>query len=272
MHRKRRHPHNPGRPKNSKNKTVRVLIGVLSLMLCACNESAEPPAGPSSAETRQPDAGRPTAGLFSTLPILWNETAEFGDLLSGSDDAGRNPVRAALERRFDLSPLDTLDAEALSGFDTVILAQPRVLSPSENVALDNYVRVGGKVVLFADPMLTGHSRYALGDPRRPQDTVLLSPILSRWELELRFDTEQASGERTADAFGVAIPIDMAGTFVAQSGENAGSTCDPAEGLAVACEIGEGRLYAIADAAILQPHDDSDGKGDPLAELFSRFAD
>ena len=65
-----------------------------------------------------------------------------------------------------------------------MMIQPRPLSPQENVALDNWVAAGGRLLLFADPALTEDSAFAIGDRRRPQDVVLLSPILARWGLEL----------------------------------------------------------------------------------------
>ena len=242
------------------------MLCLFGIALTSCNEVTDP----TTSEPPLQQTERSRAGLFTTLPILWNETPEFGDLLSNGGDGEANPVRAALEQAYDIVPLDTLDSSTLDGLATVVLAQPRALSASENVALDAFVRKGGTVVLFADPMLTGHSLYALGDPRRPQDTVLLSPILTRWGLELRFDTQQEPGERTVEVFGIPLVTDMAGTFVRAGGENTGSVCEPDNGLAVACKVGEGRVYAIADAAALQPHSGGHNESGALSQLFSRF--
>lgn len=163
---------------------------------------------------------------------------------------------AVLRRHGKVMPLDSLASEQgdlpLPHDAILIMAQPRALSPGENVALDNWVREGGRVLLFADPMLTAHSAYALGDPRRPQDVALLSPILTRWGLELQFDESQPSGERHSDVFGVAIPVNLAGRFAL-----VGNSRDCAllfSGLGARCRIGKGRVLAIADAALLDRHD------------------
>ena len=96
-----------------------------------------------------------------------------------------------LESRYDLVPLDTLEPDALAGIERVILAQPRALAPSENVSFDQWLTAGGEALIFADPMLTRHSEYPIGDRRRPQDVVLLSPLFDHWGLELTFDETQA---------------------------------------------------------------------------------
>src|SRR5205085_2218154 len=115
-------------------------------------------------------------------------------------------AKAALAEEGPLTALDTLTPETLKGLDRIVMAQPRALSPDENVVLDNWVRGGGQVLLFADPMLTEESRFPLGDRRRPEGTVLLSPILKRWGLELPFDDDQPFGERSVAAQGTAIPV------------------------------------------------------------------
>ena len=230
---------------------------VTALAIALCLAGCANPAGTTEDGTRAPRQERPPLGLFTTLPILWNETDSFDDLLTDKD-TGTNPVRAVLEERYDLRPLDYLDKAALASLDHVMLAQPRALSPEENVAMDDWVRAGGTAILFADPLLTSHSRYALGDPRRPQDVTLLSPILARWGLQLVFDPEQREGEREANLFGALVPVDMAGQFrgirASSIGENTGSPCEPERGIAVACRIGKGWVLAVADAAMLQPHD------------------
>ena len=137
--------------------------------------------------------------------------------------------------------------DAIDGLDRIIMAQPRPLAPSENVALDNWVRGGGRLLIFADPLLTRHSDFALGDRRRPQDVVLLSPILTRWGLELRFDDAQPSEERLISASGNQYPVNLAGQFVA-TGDG---KCTISEaGLFARCSVGNGRVTLMADAAIL----------------------
>lgn len=227
---------------------MRLLLASALLACSACGASTNPGGG-------EAEAPRTSLGLSSTLPIYWQESADFASLLK--EDGGPGWVRQALETRFDLVPLDVLSAEALAPLDHLLLAQPRALSPSENVALDDWVRAGGQLLLFADPMLTSHSQFAIGDRRRPQDVVLLSPILTRWGLELTFDTAQPQGERIEKAIGLELPVDLAGAFVPIASE-AASECTISEtAIAARCRVGEGRVTIIADAALLDGEEDPD---------------
>ena len=194
-------------------------------------------------------------GLFTTLPILWSDSAGL--------EAELNPrhaphwARAVLARHGSLQPLDLLstgDGSApLAQVRRLVIAQPRVLTPQENVALDDWLRGGGRLLLLADPALTEHSDLPLADPRRPQAVVLLSPILTRWGLELRFDDRQPAGETIRAVLGKAVPVNLPGQF-ATRGQAACRLW--ADGLAVTCRIGRGRLVALADAAVLERDDPS----------------
>lgn len=220
------------------------LFAALLTLLAACS--------PANREGGQRD--RPQLGLFSTLPIYWGEGG-FSAVLEGTDE--KSWVRTLLERRFSLEPLDTLEPEAIAGLDRIMLAQPRPLAPSENVALDNWVRGGGRLLVFADPMLTRHSDFAIGDRRRPQDVVLLSPILTRWGLELRFDEDQPGGERWVEGHDGSVPVNQAGAFAPLEG----SGCIVSQGgLLARCAIGEGRVTLLADAAVLDAG--HEGEADP----------
>ncbi len=206
-------------------------------------------------------------GLFTTLPILWNEADDVAQLLK--DEQPPHWARGELARRGAIVPLDALAGPQgygpLAPLTRLVIAQPRPLSPDENVALDDWVRGGGRLLLIADPALTEDSRYALGDPRRPQGVVLLSPILRRWGLDLQFDDVQAPGERAVEAMGLIVPVNLPGRF---------ALTDPrlcrlsGDGLAATCAIGKGRVVALADAALLE-RDDTDGA---RAAAFSGLLD
>lgn len=196
---------------------------------------------------------REPLGLFSSLPIYWNEAATMSDLLDPA--APPHWVRSAIERQRELRPIDVLTPEALGVFSDLLLAQPRALSPAENVALDDWVRSSGRLLLFADPALTEESSFAMGDARRPQDVILLSPILARWGLELHFDEEQAEGERQVDLAGGPLPVDLPGHFTLMPvAPDAPSQCSLLAGNVVAdCRVGKGRVLIVADAALLERH-------------------
>ncbi|GMM93273.1 DUF4350 domain-containing protein [Qipengyuania sp. MTN3-11] len=188
---------------------------------------------------------------MSTLPIYWPESEAFGDFLREQSEPGW--VRRTIEADHRLQPIDTLAAETLSGVDLLLLAQPRALSPAENVALDDWVRGGGRVLLFADPMLTRHSHFPIGDRRRPQDVVLLSPILGRWGLELTFDAGQPEGERDIATPDGALPVNLTGRFQPREGGEAACATE-ADGVIASCRIGRGRAVLVADAALLDGED------------------
>lgn len=201
-------------------------------------------------------------GLFTSLPIIWGEGDSLGDLLG----KGRPPhrVHAALATFGPVTPLDTLERLGPK-LKRLVIAQPRPLTPAENVALDNWVRGGGQLLLLADPLLTASSVYPLGDPRRPQDVVLLSPILTRWGLELTFDERQSAGVRSIAMKGPAVPVSLAGAW-----RTASPACTvEGGGLLVTCRIGQGRVVALADAEVFAAEDPDATRTPALTGLLQR---
>lgn len=208
---------------------------------------------------------RPTLGLMGTIPIYWGETDGLADLLSGEGDA--HWARARLEQQWRLQPVDHLDPASLGQFDRLLLAQPRALSAPENVALDTWVRGGGRLLIFADPMMTGESRFGIGDRRRPQDVILLSPILRHWGLDLRFDENQSAGTELRDFAGTALPIRLAGSFAPL--DPAGVCVLEAAEILASCTIGQGQVVVLADAAMLDLHHPQPQSADALDALVRR---
>lgn len=229
--------------------SVLVLAGLLAWRL-------EHDAAPVQARDHAP------LGLFTTLPVYWGEAGDISETISGKTQP--HWARAAIEQQYGLKPLDVLTEASLAPFGRLLLAQPRALSPQENVALDSWVRGGGKLLLLADPVLTAESRFVLGDPRRPADTVLLSPILTHWGLVLQFDESQPAGEHVREAMGADLPVNLPGRFLTRGQDNCRLWGD---GLAVTCAIGEGRVVALADAAVLEEAGDDGRREDALRFLL-----
>lgn len=190
-------------------------------------------------------------GLFTSLPILWAEQADLRDVLSTSQ--GSHWAKPVLEQHGKVVALNML--HNLSRFDRLMIAQPRPFSPEENVALDDWVRAGGRALLFADPMLTQESAFALGDRRRPQDVALISPILGRWGLELRFDDAQVAGLR--ENAGEGVSVNLSGQFAIKAGGFDARCIIGPEGLIARCHVGKGHVLLIADAAGLEAYGDAD---------------
>lgn len=226
---------------------------ILALSLAACGgTSADNQVEPSM--TGQEVVERVSLGLFTTLPIYWGEGADIRSMLDGASEPGW--VRLVLEERASLVPLDTLEEDTLEGLGHVLLAQPRPLAPSENVAFDSWLREGGRALIFADPFLTHHSDYPLGDPRRPHDMVVMSPLFARWGLELRFDDRQPEGQRLVRFGDGEIPVDLAGEFaLAETAAQADCTLSDG-GLVARCKLGEGEVTLVADAALVDDHFDT----------------
>ncbi len=217
-----------------------------------------------STRSRVQDRDRNTpVGLFTSLPIVWSESESVSAMLSSP--ASPHWAREVLERRGQLVALDTL--LDLSRTRRLVIAQPRPLAPEENLALDTWVRGGGRVLLFADPMLTQESSFALGDRRRPQDIVLLSPILARWGLELRFDDSQPVGER--ENTGEGLMVNLPGQLAAiPGGVNAKCRLGP-QALIARCKIGLGQALIVADAALLEPGAGPEARAKAFAALLDR---
>lgn len=216
----------------------------------------------------------PPVGLFTSLPLIWPESADLSSLLRS--DALPHWVVSDLGKYGTLTPLDSLagadGALPLPSRTLLVMAQPRPLSPDENVALDQWVRDGGRLLLFADPLLTSESVFPVGDARRPQDVVLLSPILAHWGLELQFDEWQVPGRRLVVFEDGHIPVDLAGQFGLLGREEA--TCmTMAQDLVADCVIGEGRVLAVADAALLDRSENQESAPDreALRLLLDRLA-
>ena len=244
-----------------RGKTQLIAAGLGALLLAAGIAGQVLP-GPPDAGDKQP------LGLFTSLPIYWGESEEIGDAIDGGSDS-THWVRAELESGNRLVPLDTLDGGDLKALKRLLLAQPRPLAPAENVALDDWVRAGGRALLFADPMLTEHSRFALGDRRRPQDIAVLSPILKRWGLELRFDEDQPEGRRVIADGSIEIPVDLFGTLVAVT-PGAPSTCSIGEfGIIATCSVGKGTVTVVADAEVLDREGGGEGDLGAIRALVAR---
>ncbi len=212
--------------------------------------------------TAPPPLARTPLGLFTSLPIWWSEA----DDVAGQIAAQPKPhwARAVLADGHRVVLLDTLVQP--EGFADLVMAQPRPLEPQENVALDRWVRGGGHVLLFADPLLTWESRFALGDRRRPQDTALLSPILTHWGLQLRFDPDQPGELR--ENTGTGLPVRLAGTLAPLPGGDAACRIE-GQGLIAACRVGKGFALIVADSAVLEPSDQPAARRQGLRMLMAR---
>ena len=238
----------------------------MSAALIAAGLLAAGCAGPSQAS---PEIEGERFGLMTSLPIYRAPQASVADALAGAGAGQPHWLRAELEARNRLDPLDTLDAGNLADTDILLLIQPRALTPAENVALDQWVREGGRVVLVADPMLESEPRFALGDPRNPQAIAVTGAILARWGLVLQPGKYGDGAERQVSIGESAFAVSHGGSFALRTPAG-GDPADCAlryENLVAVCAIGEGSAVLLADATPFERTADSgDGAGNLRALL------
>ncbi|MCL9998639.1 MAG: GldG family protein [Erythrobacter sp.] len=245
-----------------RRRTRALAAGLLALLAAAgCDRAPAPPAAAESATARE------RLGLMTSLPLYWPLGAGVEEIASG-----RAPPpwqRTALEAGYVLEPLDTLspipglaaDAPAtdpLAGLTRLAVIQPRGLSPADNVALDEWVREGGRLLLVLDPALTGEYDLPLGDPRRPADSALIPPVVARWGLAVRFDEAQGDGVNERALGEAALPLIVAGEVSITNSAAAACTL-LADGAAARCRVGKGEVTLIADAALFE-HPELAGEG------------
>lgn len=201
-----------------------VLLGVAAFALIARGPKPLPPRPPSQ---------RPTLLLLTSLPIVFGE--DFSLKGAGS------PVLKALDSRYRVAPISVTDPAELAKGRLLLMAHPLAQPAEDLVALDDWVRRGGRVLLLADPLLEWPSERPLGDPLRPPPMFMDTGLLAHWGL--RLDAPDARGVRSAKLAGYGI--------VTQSPGQLFGACEISEDRLVAhCRIGKGEVTVVADADLL----------------------
>lgn len=222
-----------------------MLVGVAALALSARRGSHAPP--------------KPRLALLSGLPIVLGE--DFGLKDNGS------PALTALSAQFEVVPTSTTSAKELSKERLVLLAQPPAQAPENLVALDDWVRAGGRVLLLADPLLEWPSKRPLGDPLRPPPMFTDTGLLGHWGL--RLDGPDQRGPVTRSLAGKRVVTVSPGALY--------GNCEiSADRLVADCRIGKGRAVVVADADLLnagnlgaEAHDNLSAVTQELAQLANR---
>jgi hypothetical protein len=252
------------RPRNS----WPVALAAVLFVLTGCGEAQ------SEATLRA--AAKPKLGLMTSLPLYWPEGADLAALAGGG--AAPPWQRQAIEARFAIVPLDTLSpitalspdappSDPLAGLERLAVIQPRGLSPADNVALDDWVRGGGRLLLVLDPVLTGEYTAAVGDPRRPVDIALIPPVVQRWGVAVQYDDEQSSKLVDASLSGNYLPLLLAGDVMIT--DPAAADCEVlSAGAAARCSVGKGQVTLIADAALFEHPELAGEDGGRLGALMA----
>lgn len=198
----------------------------------------------------QDEGPKPLLGLTTSLPLQWSEGGIEADL---AKDAQLHPVFVRLSSAYNVQPIDDLQRLKTGRVPMLLLAQPRALRPAELVALDSWIRGGGRALVLADPALQWGSLYPLGDKRRPLFTSLLSPLFSHWGLELVLPMNDDSAFVIRKLGSANIRTKTPGEWLprANAKDPADAPCRiSSRGLLADCRIGKGSAVLVADADFL----------------------
>jgi len=231
---------------------VRALLAVVVLIFIAATTAIALVARDRAATS----AEKPRLLLLTSLPLMFSE--DFS--LRG----GGSPAAKALEARFTLAPISTTSPVELSRGTLLLMAHPPAQTAENLVALDKWVREGGRVLLLADPALEWPSTRPLGDPLRPPLMCMDTGLLGHWGL--RLDTPERPGPAPRRLAGVDV-------VALSPGDLHGSGCAVAADRFVArCQLGRGRATVVADADFINVDALGAGAGHNLEGLTGELAD
>ena len=125
------------------------------------------------------------------------------------------------------------------------MAHPLAQPAEDLVALDLWVRRGGRVLLLADPMLEWPSKRPLGDPLRPPTMFMDTGLLAHWGLRLNAPDGVDPGKRSSadSTFRLFRRVSCQGVAISA-----------ATGLSRIAASGKGRATVVADADLLNVAD------------------
>jgi len=176
---------------------------------------------------------RPTLLLLTSLPLVFGEQFSL--------QGGGSPALAALDTRYRVVPISVTGPADLAKGRLLLMAHPAAQPAEDLVALDDWVRRGGHLLLLADPMLDWPSSRPLGDPLRPPPMFMDTGLLEHWGLRLDAPDERGPALRRLGGYDVEA---------VSPGRLIGG-CEIAADAAVArCRIGKGRAIIVADADFL----------------------
>lgn len=176
---------------------------------------------------------RPTLLLLTSLPILFGE--DFSIKANGS------AALSALRTRYRVLAISVAEPGELAKGRLLLMAQPSAQPAEDLVALDSWVRSGGRLLLLADPALEWPSNRPLGDPLRPASMFMDTGLLAHWGL--RLDAPDRRGPSARQLGGFEVLTDSPGLL---QGKCRIST----DRLVARCVLGRGRATVVADADFL----------------------
>jgi hypothetical protein len=204
---------------------IAALAAAGALVATARHEAKELPTRPLSQ--------RPALLLVTSLPLLFNE--------SFSLQGGGSPALSKLQTRYRVVPISVTGASDLSRGRLLLMAHPQAQTAENLVALDDWVRGGGRLLLLADPLLEWPSERPLGDPLRPPPMFMDTGLLAHWGLRLDAPDQRGPAVRRLADFDV---------LTVSPGRLVGRCAISADALVAQCRIGKGEAIVVADADLL----------------------
>ena len=189
-------------------------------------------AGPRPLPARPPNQ-RPTLLLLTSLPIV------FGEGFSLQNNG--SPALTALQSRYRVVPISVADPPDLAKGRLLLMAQPLAQPAEDLVALDRWVRSGGRAMLLADPMLEWPSNRPLGDPLRPAAMFMDTGLLAHWGLRLDSPDQRGPLQSKLGGFDV---------LTVSPGQLSGRCSISADRIVAHCGVGRGHVTVVADADLL----------------------
>lgn len=218
-----------------------VVLGLLPVLAIGWNALSWPMVE-SAYRIDMIDAQRPRVAMLTALPI---GAPPATDLHAGHGEAA-DPLTMLLARATRERRLVSVDAAVLADSDVLLLAHPPALDPAQLVAIDSWVRGGGRAVVLADGLSSWPPGWPLGDPRNPPITSLLGPLLAHWGVELAAPEGLGESRTAVRDSGQRLEMLSAGRFHGRD-----SQCLlRAQGLIAECRIGRGHALLVADADML----------------------
>lgn len=188
-------------------------------------------------------AGAPAVTMLTGLPLRWSGGDMAAMIAEGAQD---DPALVRLTAAGPVSLVDSLVDHVPPPGGALLLAHPRALAPQELVAIDTFVRGGGRAVVLADALSGWPARHPLGDPRNPPITSLLTPLLDHWGVTLTAAPADDQEAQAVDIDDTRLRLFSAGRFVRLK-----SQCDAfADYRILRCRIGAGEAWLVGDADLL----------------------
>ncbi|MFL6721490.1 MAG: hypothetical protein ACJ8FT_06775 [Sphingomonas sp.] len=202
----------------------------------------------------RPTVQKPVLLLLTTLPLMFSD--EFS--LKG----GGSPALVRLQSRYRVVPISVTDGAGLARGRLLLMAQPLAQTAENLVALDAWVRRGGRLLLLADPLLEWPSERPLGDPLRPPAMFMDTGLLAHWGLRLDAPDRRKAERRTIGGYDV---------LTVSPGSLNGGCAIASDRLVADCRIGHGQTTVVADADWLNMDGLGPAAGHNLDGLLAELA-